>query len=253
MNDSVRPARITRSQLLVAAALIIATSVAWTLTARLIEMPHASMSLGMIAMHGIAREMIVPFMLMWVAMMTAMMVPVVGPTVLTHHMVISNGGQRAFRSLVFVAGYLVAWSVVGLVPLALFLSLPHLTMQFGSSALLIGGGILFLTAGVYQFTALKEACLKHCRHPLQFLMSHDFARGAAHTFQAGALHAGFCVGCCWGFMLIVIALGMTNLLLMPLLTALFVLERWWKRGPVIGRIVAPALVVAGFWIIATAS
>lgn len=252
MIDSARPGSIKRPQLLVAAALVVATCVAWLLTQWLAEMPHGDMSLGMIAMHGVPRQMIFPFLLMWVAMMTAMMVPVVGPTVLAHHMVMAKGDRPIASSLVFVAGYLGSWSLLGLVPLALFSSLPYLTMELGRSPLLIGGGVLLVAAGVYQFTPLKEACLRHCRHPLHFLMSHDFARGATHTFRAGMVHGGFCVGCCWGFMLILVALGMTNLILMPVLTALFVLERWWKGGPAIGRIVAPAVAAGGLWMMAAA-
>src|SRR5205823_2177578 len=63
-----------------------------------------------------------------------------------------------------------------------------------------GGGLLVL-AGVYQLTPLKDVCLRNCRTPLSFVMTHwrDGRRGAV---RMGLLHGLYCMGCCWLLFLI---------------------------------------------------
>src|SRR4029077_19096997 len=58
------------------------------------------------------------FMGMWLTMMVAMMFPTVAPIVLAHRMVVLKRGEGNIPSMVFVAGYLSVWTVVGLIPLA---------------------------------------------------------------------------------------------------------------------------------------
>ena len=48
---------------------------------------------------------------------------------------------------------------------------------------LLGGGLL-IVAGIYQWTPLKHACLKHCRSPLHFL---------AHGMRSGRLSGALLV------------------------------------------------------------
>ena len=43
-------------------------------------------------------------------------------------------------------------------------------MMVSTSTIL--GGVLFVAAGIYQWTPLKYACLKHCRSPMAFIMGH---------------------------------------------------------------------------------
>lgn len=207
------------------------------------------MSIQMMAMHEMSPSESVAFMGMWAAMMSAMMLPVVMPTVLAHHMVCTREGRGMTPSAVFVSGYLVVWFVIGLLPLLVFLALPRLLMQLGATPLVIAGGLLLVAGGVYQLTDLKKACLRHCRHPLEFLMTHDFKAGFVQTFRTGLVHGVYCIGCCWALMLVVLAVGMSNVLWMVLLTAVFLAERWWTGGDRLGRIVAPALMAGGLLLI----
>ena len=51
--------------------------------------------------------------------------------------------------------------------------------RWPSATRLLAGAVL-IAAGIYQWTPLKEACLRHCRSPLDFLLHHwrDGALGA---------------------------------------------------------------------------
>jgi predicted metal-binding membrane protein len=57
------------------------------------------------------------FMVMWLGMMAAMMLPAVGPVVLAQRMVVRNRGEGAVTSPAFVASYLAVCLLMGVVPL----------------------------------------------------------------------------------------------------------------------------------------
>lgn len=233
----------------IGSALLTATGLAWWVTARLAGSDDMLMSVGMMAMHSMSFGEAVAFLGMWVAMMVAMMVPVVTPTVMAHRMVRVKQGDGNLSTVVFAGGYLTVWFGIGLLPLVAFLALPRLVDSLGVTPLLFAAGALFVAGGLYQLTAWKEACLRHCRHPLDFLMTHDFSRGLARTFRAGLVHGAFCLGCCWGLMLVVIAVGMTNLMWMAVVAVLFVAERWAPWGDRLHLAVTPVLVGMGVWVL----
>ena len=88
---------------------------------------------------------------------------------------------------------------------------------------------VLMLAGAFQFTPLKDACLRSCRHPASFMHRH-YERGTAGAFKLGARHGIFCVGCCWALMLVMFALGVASLIWMALLTALMVHEKTRPTG-----------------------
>ncbi len=53
----------------------------------------------------------------------------------------------------------------------------------------------------------------------------------------------YCVGCCWGLMVVLIAVGVMNLAWMAVLTAVIFLEKTWNTGPRLSRITGVALIV----------
>jgi predicted metal-binding membrane protein len=68
--------------------------------------------------------------------------------------------------------------------------------------------------------------------------------------RAGAHHGGYCLGCCWGLMLILVAVGVMNVAAMVGLAAVVLLEKTWRWGPALGRlagIAALALALAVLW------
>jgi predicted metal-binding membrane protein len=106
-------------------------------------------------------------------------------------------------------------------------------------------GAVVLLAGAYQLTPLKNACLRACRSPLGFVMSHDFGGGAPAAARAGMSHGLYCLGCCWSLMAVLAVLGLMNLAWMAVFAVVFFLEKNWRQGVMLSRIVGIACVVLG--------
>ena len=105
-------------------------------------------------------------------------------------------------------------------------------------------------AAVYQFTPLKDACLKACRHPGIYLM-HNYRRGPLNGLRIGFGHALYCLGCCWALMLVMFAAGVAHLAWMGALATIMFVE---KTAPIGNRLVAPVgaalLILAGVALLA---
>src|SRR5258708_18219793 len=140
----------------------------------------------------------------WVVMMAAMMLPSAAPLILLYRA--AGPGGRTANTVPLVAGYLLAWAGFGVVVYAaqqalgvVFLSSPRL----GDARPYAVAGIVAI-AGIYQFTPLKQACLRQCRSPLDFLMHRWRSAGAFDACLLGVEHGAYCVGCCWGLMAVLV-------------------------------------------------
>jgi predicted metal-binding membrane protein len=103
------------------------------------------------------------------------------------------------------------------------------------------GVVLFALAGLYQFTPWKDACLSHCRSPLMQLLQYGAYRGRARDLRVGFHHGAHCVGCCWGLMVVLVAVGVMNVAAMAGLAAVIFLEKLWRYGFALSRAVGLAL------------
>jgi predicted metal-binding membrane protein len=168
------------------------------------------------------------FLSMWVAMMVAMMFPTIAPIVLLHRSVIQRRGAGPAPTIAFVGGYIVIWALIGLVPLAVLIAF----REFAESASWVprAGGVVLIVAGLYQYTRWKLVCLKACRSPLSFLMTHDFGTGLRGAFRVGASHGLYCLGCCWALMAVLFVVGLMNLAWMAAIAIVFLAEKNWRRG-----------------------
>jgi predicted metal-binding membrane protein len=186
------------------------------------------------------------FMAMWLTMMVAMMFPTIAPMVLAHHMVVAQRGEGKLPTIAFVLGYLVVWTAIGLVPLAAFLAFHNLPIEAAGSSWMpiVAGGVL-VGAGLYQFTPLKGVCLKACRTPLSFILTHDFGSGAPGAFRAGVVHGAYCLGCCWALMSVLLVMGLMNLVWMAALSLVFLAEKNWRRGPLLSKLAGSFIAVLG--------
>jgi predicted metal-binding membrane protein len=191
--------------------------------------------------------------LMWAVMMVAMMVPSAAPMILLFAAIRRKQQERGhpFAPVsAFVAGYIAVWSAFSLTATLLQWGLEQAAllspMMVGTSPTL-GGGLLVL-AGLYQWTPLKHACLRHCRSPIHFL-SHGLRKGSGGAFVMGLEHGAFCVGCCWFLMGLLFVGGVMNLLWVAAIAVFVLLEKVLPFGALGGRLGGALLVVAGLFVL----
>jgi predicted metal-binding membrane protein len=188
----------------------------------------------------------------WVTMMAAMMLPSALPMVLMFDSV-SVERQRAGRPFVptwvFVAGYLGVWTVYGVAAYAVYRTLAGLDPAFlhwERGGRYVAGGAIAL-AGVYELTPLKSICLRHCRSPVHYVLSR-WRPGWSGALRMGAEHGGYCVGCCWGLMVVLFALGVMSLFWMALVGTLIFAQKVLPFGELLPRVFAVAFVAFGIWV-----
>lgn len=197
--------------------------------------PADSMAMG----GGMALMAFPGFMLAWLAMMTAMMLPAISPVVRLYGLTAARG--RAAPVPFFVAGYLVVWVSIG-VPA--FFAWRALADPLARGDAWVGrlAGLVLLSAAVYQVTPLKSACLRHCRSPLGFfLRQRGDLRRPSTALRMGTTHGLICLGCCWMLMAILVTLGTMQIVAMIILAALILVEKNARRGAVLARGAAVAM------------
>jgi predicted metal-binding membrane protein len=226
--------------------LIAWAAIAWALTVRsAAEMSGMMLGLGQLGTRMPMAMSAPVFGGMWITMMVAMMFPTMVPMVIAHRMVTSRRREGWTSTFTFIAGYLVVWTVFGAVPFAVLVVLGRLPFEGGAARVAPLAGAVFALAGAYQFTPLKTVCLRACRTPIGFILSHDFRRGARGAFAAGIAHGTLCLGCCWALMAILLVLGLMNVAWMAALSAVFLLEKNWSRGVALSRLVGLGLAILG--------
>ena len=90
-------------------------------------------------------------------------------------------------------------------------------------------GIVLIISGIYQFSSLKTRCLGYCESPLTFFMRR-WRKGKLGAVMMGAYHGIYCLGCCWPYFLLMVALGWMNVLWMGLFAAIIFAEKIWSKG-----------------------
>ncbi len=183
------------------------------------------------------------FVGVWVVMMAAMMFPSVAPTVALY----SHMTKERLSPLLFTAGYLVTWGGAGVVAYAGAQEAGGV-LDWDRAGRWIAGAIL-LGAAAYELTPLKDVCLGKCRSPLGFLLG-TWRAGRAGAVQMGAKHGAWCVGCCWGLMLSLFALGVMSVAWMAFVAGLIAFEKLvpWRGVAVYGT--AAVLLVLGVLMLA---
>jgi len=188
------------------------------------------------------------FVIAWLAMMAAMMLPAISPVARLYSLAAAKG--RVAPLPFFVAGYLIVWTLVGLPAYLGWRVLMDPISDGQPWAARLAGGVLLLAA-VWQLTPLKSMCLRHCRSPMSvFLRVRGSLARPSAALRAGSTHGLYCVGCCWALMAILVALGTMNLAWMLGLAVLILLEKNapWGEGAATGAalvfgMVAIALIV----------
>jgi predicted metal-binding membrane protein len=188
------------------------------------------------------------FLLAWQVMIAAMMLPSSLPFVRLFVGAIVDRARSGRTLGALLAGYAIVWTTFGAVAFGGDLALhqvAHSSPRLHEQQWLIAGAVLAV-AGGFQFSSLKDRCLRVCRHPGVYLMRH-YRHGTRAAFRLGVGHAFFCLGCCWALMLLMFAAGVANLWWMAALTALMVYEKTGRHGVRVARIAGVLLLVwAGF-------
>jgi predicted metal-binding membrane protein len=165
------------------------------------------------------------FVIAWLVMMAAMMLPSAAPLVLLYR--VAGPGARAINTVFLVAGYLIVWAAFGLPTFAV----QQVLMTAASDGSIVERSLPYAVAvvlglaGLYQFTPLKEACLRQCRSPLDFMVQRWRGAGPFAAMRLGIEHGAYCVGCCWGLMAVLVVAGSMGLAWVTLIALLVFVEK----------------------------
>ena len=123
----------------------------------------------------------------------------------------ANSNLVPATALLFASGYLLVWCGFSLAATLLQWGLDNAgllseRMAFGDAIL---ASSVLIAAGVYQWTPLKDACLRHCRSPTEFLVRH-WQPGSLGAVGTGVRHGLFCLGCCWMLMALLFVGGLMS-------------------------------------------
>ncbi|MGZ3601444.1 MAG: DUF2182 domain-containing protein [Ktedonobacterales bacterium] len=239
---------LARERALILTMLLGLSAAAWGLMVwQTVTMGASAMGLTM-GMGGVL------FLAIWVAMMVAMMFPSAASMILMFATVSAGKRQRAqafVPTWVFVSGYLLVWALFGVaayIIAAVADQLAGQSMWLMENAARIGGLILVI-AGLYQLSPLKNVCLTKCRTPTQFILT-SWRDGYGGALRMGLEHGLYCLGCCWLLFVILFPLGMMNIVVLGLLTALIFAEKCLPIGRLASRIAAGVLIAYGIVVIA---
>ena len=237
------PARPGLIQLGLVGLLLVLAAIAWVATGNKME--------GMDAGPGTDPGTFGFYVTAWVVMMAAMMFPSIWPMVTMYSQIQegkrARGGQVAVgTTAVFVLGYLLTWTAWGLLAYGVYQlgsSIWPDALSWDRGGPYVAGGVI-IAAAVYQLTPLKNACLSRCRSPMMFLMD-AWQPGRVGALRMGVAHGAWCVGCCWGLMAALFALGVMSIGWMVLIAALIGAEKLlpWRAAANYG--IAALLLVLG--------
>lgn len=213
----------------------------------------------------------------WTAGMAAMMFPAIIPMVLLYNRFVTNkennrssqssvtiqeeeeqnGKVRSspsfpsLRIILFVGSYLLVWALTGIALLLGWSVVMNNTIMTTESTSLVQYlyGSLLILAGVYQFTPLKRICIGYCESPMSFFMRR-WRDGTSGAVNMGIYHGMYCLGCCWAYFLLMVALGWMNLLWMGLFAGIIFAEKMWSRGIWVARAAGIQLAVIGILVTA---
>ncbi len=255
-----------RIQKIILVSLILTSLIAWLFS---IKQNDIMMLETMMTLNPIA---VLIFTVSWTVGMAAMMFPAIVPMVLLYNRLIvednnnsnylfdiskQNNKRRQFltifssinysiKTIVFVASYLLVWSLTGILLLLSWSILMNtLFITYGVKELDIVYGFLLVISGIYQFSSLKRKCIGYCESPLAFFTKRWKGNSTIGSIKMGTYHGLYCLGCCWPYFLLMVALGWMNIAWMGLFTGIIFGEKIWSKGILISRFTGIAFAIVG--------
>jgi len=242
-----------RERTIVLSGLFLITTLSW---AYLWYLARDPLAMCMVNMNPWNAADLLALFAMWAVMMVGMMVPSAFPMILAFAGVSRSRRAKSLSYVstsTFVLGYVTAWTgfSIGATLTQEILHSAALVSSMGIGASRIFGGIVLMAAGIFQWTPLKNACLRHCRSPIGFLLT-EWRDGSRGAFQMGLYLGAHCVGCCWLLMGLLFIAGVMNLWWVAAITAFVLLEKVAPAGLWIARATGILLVFWGGWMLTTA-
>ena len=194
---------------------------------------------------------LVIFLACWQVMTVGMMLPSSMPMV--YMMVHASRQQKASRMIqaAFLAAYALVWTAFALIAFLGDMQIHRLVNSWpwlAQHSWLIGAAT-FALAGGFQFSPLKERCLKQCRSPFSFFVRY-YRKGVKGAWHLGLRHGMFCLGCCWALMLVMFGLGVSSLVWMAALAGVMVVEKTYPGGQRLSPVIGFALLLlAVLWLV----
>ncbi|MEA2778775.1 MAG: hypothetical protein QOK29_319 [Rhodospirillaceae bacterium] len=238
---------LERDRLIVIGALVAVAALGWTYTLGL-DLGRWPSLMAMPQRHGWTGADVALTMLMWLVMMLAMMTPAAAPVVLSVATIERRRGKphAPARVALAFAGYFAIWGAASVAATLMQWGLHDAGWLDGAMGRLLPGiaGATLIAVGVYELSPLKAACLRLCRSPIETIVAF-WRPTPSGSFRVGLHHGIYCLGCCWGLMLILFVAGIMNLLWIALLTALVLVEKLLPWGQIFGRILGIGLIAWG--------
>jgi predicted metal-binding membrane protein len=258
---------LRRDRIVVTLALTLLTALAWSyllwlsadmamggMDMRDFRMIPSGMGL-MVPAHTPWRAMEFAFVFaMWTVMMVGMMTPSATPMILMYARLgrqTEARGRLLAATVWFAVGYFLVWVAFALLATFVQWALERTALldSWMASTSNVLGAFVFVAAGSYQWTRLKDVCLVQCQKPFAFVMRHGgFRRDAPGCVMLGLRHGAYCVGCCWTLMALLLVGGVMNVLWIVLLGLLIALEKVTPFGRPIAHLAGIVLVAAGAWL-----
>jgi predicted metal-binding membrane protein len=196
----------------------------------------------------------VSFLGMWTAMMAAMMLPSLVPTLWHYQRFGAGAGElpAPLRTLFVAGGYLLIWTLLGVAVYPLGAATMAVTMRYAAlgRAVPMATGMLVLVAGALQFTRWRARHLARCRDGChEIAMSRQSAAAEARSAWIRGLRLGLhCGQCCAGLTAVLLVTGIMDVPVMLVMTAAITLERLAPGGERIARIIGIAVIATGLFL-----
>jgi predicted metal-binding membrane protein len=188
------------------------------------------------------------FLLMWLTMMVAMMLPSVMPVLSGYRRSPAGEATPCSSTLLVAIGYFGVWTALGLATYLVCVSWAYATMHWSGLSRLVPvlTGLMLAISGAIQFSPWKMAALKRCRGPLACAARQKTGHGSAWRF--GLKQGASCAICCAGPMLALLVLGAMDLAIMILIAVLIALEKLAPRPELVVRVSGAAGLLLGVMI-----
>ncbi|AOY90094.1 hypothetical protein BKP64_01080 [Marinobacter salinus] len=208
----------------------------------------ASMSPGMMTFKDWTPGYFVLMLVMWGIMMVAMMTPSAAPMIMLYRQVARKNHLTGamLGTALFAGGYLLVWMLFSLVATALQWLLEQwaLLSPYMRSQNQLFSGVILIAAGIYQFSSLKQACLRRCQGPLIFITRY-WRSGLRGAFEMGIRHGAYCVGCCAALMALLFVGGIMDLSVIAAIAGVVLLEKLMPGGEWVARGIGSLAIALG--------